>query len=64
MNTETKITRIDEEMAQVRAKLTDPKLCSGTLDAMSRISGYYRSYPNWNAGKQQEFTERLEYKVA
>jgi len=55
--------RIDEEIVSVKAKLRDPKLCAGTLDVQSRISGYYRSTANYNQGKAQEFVERAEYKI-
>jgi len=56
------IRKLDEEILTVKAKIRDPKLCGGTLDVMSRISGYYRSLPNWNPGKAQEYVERAEVK--
>jgi hypothetical protein len=42
MNDEKRVERIDEQIAQVRAKIEDPNLCKGTADTFSRISGYYR----------------------
>jgi hypothetical protein len=32
-------------------------------EVYSRIVGYLRPVQNWNAGKQQEFSERKTYKV-
>jgi anaerobic ribonucleoside-triphosphate reductase len=30
----------------------------------TRVTGYYRAVSNFNEGKQAEFSNRLEYKVA
>ena len=38
-------------------------VCSKPTEVYSRIVGYYRPVKSWNKGKQQEFKERLEYKV-
>ena len=62
MGNET-ITKIDEEINKVSTKLNDPNLCKGTLSTQTRVSGYYRDTNNWNAGKQQEYIERTEYRV-
>jgi anaerobic ribonucleoside-triphosphate reductase len=61
---EDELKRIEEEISQIDAKLRSPKLCEGTLDVQTRISGYYRSLANWNSGKAQEYAERAEYNIA
>jgi len=35
--------------------------CNSETEVYSRIVGYYRPIQNWNAGKQEEFKDRLEY---
>ena len=42
---------------------TCPK-CGKKTEVYSRITGYYRPVQNWNSGKAQEYTERLEYNIA
>jgi ribonucleoside-triphosphate reductase (formate) len=37
--------------------------CGTACEIWSRVVGYYRPVDQWNKGKQQEFTEREEYKV-
>jgi glucan biosynthesis protein len=32
-------------------------------EVYSRIVGYYRPIRKWNAGKQQEYKERITYKL-
>ena len=39
-------------------------VCGKPAEVYSRITGYYRPIQNWNAGKTQEYKERLEYVVA
>jgi len=39
-------------------RLTDYKPC----EVYSRVCGYLRPVQQWNAGKQQEYKERKEYK--
>ncbi len=29
----------------------------------SRVAGYFRPVNQWNKGKQEEFSQRLEYKI-
>jgi len=36
-------------------------VCGKTSEVYSRIVGYYRPVQNWNAGKQEEFKDRLEF---
>lgn len=35
--------------------------CGSETEIYSRIVGYFRPVKNWNAGKKEEFRERLEY---
>jgi anaerobic ribonucleoside-triphosphate reductase len=56
-----KIEKINKEIEEIKAKIKDPKLCDGTADTWSRISGYYRAVSFWNTGKQAEFMNRVEY---
>ena len=37
--------------------------CGKATEVYSRITGYYRPIQNWNAGKTQEYKERLEYVI-
>lgn len=38
--------------------------CGKAAEVYSRITGYYRPVQNWNAGKTQEFADRLVYDPA
>jgi len=35
--------------------------CGGSTEVYSRVVGYFRPVRNWNAGKQEEFKQRIEY---
>lgn len=37
--------------------------CGKKTEVYSRITGYYRPVQNWNSGKTQEYSERLEYNI-
>jgi len=37
--------------------------CGESAEVYSRITGYYRPVQNWNAGKTQEYKERVEYNL-
>ncbi len=54
--------KILEEIAAIDSAVSDPKLCQGTAETYSRITGYYRNVSNFNEGKQTEYSERTEYK--
>ncbi|MBM3304274.1 MAG: ribonucleoside triphosphate reductase, partial [Candidatus Aenigmarchaeota archaeon] len=43
---------------------TDSGKCGKHTEVYSRIVGYYRPVQNWNAGKQEEFKDRLEFSEA
>jgi hypothetical protein len=38
--------------------------CGQHCEVYSRIVGYFRPVQNWNAGKQEEFRDRLEFTEA
>jgi len=38
-------------------------ICGKACDVYSRVVGYFRPVRNWNEGKQEEFRQRVEYKV-
>jgi len=38
--------------------------CGENTEVYSRITGYYRPVQNWNAGKSQEYKNRLNYDMA
>ncbi|MEA1965142.1 MAG: anaerobic ribonucleoside-triphosphate reductase [Candidatus Aerophobetes bacterium] len=38
--------------------------CGKEAEVYSRVVGYFRPVKNWNQGKQEEFKQRVEYKVA
>jgi anaerobic ribonucleoside-triphosphate reductase len=64
MENEKRIARVDEQISQVEQKLKDPKLCEGTADTYTRVSGYYRNVDAFNDGKRAETVERREYSLA
>ena len=39
-------------------------VCGQEAEVYSRITGYYRPVKNWNAGKTQEYKNRISYDVA
>lgn len=48
------IAKIEEQLHQVQ----------GTpCEIYSRVVGYHRPIKNWNKGKQEEFKERVTFKV-
>ena len=62
MNNLRNIEKLDEQINMIKQKLADPKLCEGTAEIYSRISGYYRPVSAYNDGKAQEFMQRVEYR--
>ena len=63
MNESSQLTKLNEQIEQVEQKIKDPRLCCGTANVSTRVSGYYRSVETFNAGKQQEVKERAQYKI-
>ena len=55
-------------MSEVQLKIekleSDKKAIQGTpCEVYARIAGYYRAVKNWNAGKSQEYKERVNFEV-
>ena len=42
----------------------ETETCNEECEVYSRVVGYFRPVQNWNAGKQQEFKDRLEFSEA
>ncbi len=42
---------------------SEMKTCSQPCEVYSRVTGYFRPVKNWNAGKQEEFRDRVTYAV-
>ena len=40
------------------------KKCGKRTEVYSRVTGYFRPVSNWNAGKQEEFRNRLSFLTA
>ena len=59
----SKIEKLNEQINEIKMRLNDPNLCKGTMQTVSRVSGFYRSVETWNFGKKQEFAERAEYNL-
>lgn len=57
----TKKEKILTEIENVKDKIEHAG--EGTALTMARISGYYRPVENYNCGKEQEYSERKEYKT-
>lgn len=51
------------QINEIERALQSPEKLGSETEVYSRISGYYRSTKNWNAGKQSELSERLSYVV-
>jgi len=45
------------EMEEIMKELKMP------VEVYSRVVGYYRPVDQWNLGKQEEFRQRLEFKM-
>ncbi len=39
------------------------QMCGQPCEVYSRVTGYFRPVKNWNAGKQEEFRDRVTYAV-
>lgn len=55
-------------MSEIQLKIekleSDKKAIQGTpCEVYARIVGYYRAVKNWNAGKSQEYKERVNFEV-
>lgn len=54
---------ICQKHGYLSAEVKKCPICNEETEVYSRITGYYRPLKNWNAGKQQEYKERLEYVI-
>src|SRR5512145_3568754 len=50
---------IEARIAELKDELS--KVEGGPTEVYSRIVGYYRSVRNWNAGKREEYGQRLTF---
>ena len=57
------IEEIDNQIEEIKEKMSDPNLCDGTSQVFQRISGYFRAIEYWNSGKAQEMRERKMYTI-
>ncbi len=64
MSKEEKLKKLNENLAELEAKVADPDIGKGTADTFMRITGYVRAYNSFNRGKQAEVQERKSYKLA
>lgn len=39
------------------------KKCTATTEVWARVCGFFRPVKQWNAGKREEYRERVEYVV-
>lgn len=53
------LDEINTELTELNARL--PNVIGRPCEVYSRIVGYYRPIHNWNVGKAQEFSERVEF---
>ncbi|MBW1659920.1 MAG: hypothetical protein JRJ48_05425 [Deltaproteobacteria bacterium] len=59
--TRDRLTRAQLEIAKIEEEL---KQVHGTpCEIYSRVVGYHRPIQNWNKGKQEEFKERVTFRV-
>lgn len=58
------MNELNREIEKIEQVLAQPEKLGSETEVYSRISGYYRSTRNWNAGKQEELSERLAYNVS
>ena len=53
----SELTALDEKIADLESRLEHVK--GRQCEVYARIVGYYRPVRNWNAGKRQEYSERV-----
>lgn len=56
-----RIQRIHVEIAQLKKQLD--QIHGTPCEIYSRVVGYHRPIQNWNKGKQEEFKDRVTFKV-
>jgi hypothetical protein len=55
------LKKIEEQIMEIEKKIIDPELCVGTASTWTRITGYHRPVEAWNAGKKNEYLDRIPY---
>jgi ribonucleoside-triphosphate reductase len=50
-----------KEHGYIKGEVSSCPVCKAETEIYTRIVGYFRPVKNWNAGKQEEFRERLEF---
>ncbi len=59
--TRDRLTQISLEIAKIEEEL---KRVEGTpCEIYSRVVGYHRPIQNWNKGKQEEFKDRVTFRI-
>ncbi len=59
--TSDRVTQVRLEIAKIEEELEQVQ---GTpCEIYSRVVGYHRPIQNWNKGKQEEFKERVTFRV-
>jgi len=56
-----RVQQIRVEMAKIEKKLD--QLHGTPCEIYSRVVGYHRPIQNWNKGKQEEFKDRVTFRV-
>ncbi|MCD6473227.1 ribonucleoside triphosphate reductase [Candidatus Aerophobetes bacterium] len=54
---------ICSEHGYIRGEHPVCPICGKETEVYSRVVGYFRPVKNWNKGKQEEFRQRVEYKM-
>jgi len=57
------MTNAGERNCWPKAKGDAMRKCGKKTEVYSRVVGYFRPVQNWNAGKKEEFKQRLTFKI-
>jgi len=60
-NPNNRVQQIHVEIAELKEKLD--RIHGTPCEIYSRVVGYHRPVQNWNKGKQEEFKDRVTFKV-
>jgi hypothetical protein len=61
MTQEATLAKLDEQINEITAKMSNPRLAEGSASTMTRVSGYYRAVKAFHPGKIAEYNDRVEY---